>query len=1162
MNLKALDRLRVFVSSTIGECAAERSVAKKAIRSLNFEPILFEDVGARPYPPRDLYVSRLEASHVFVAIYRKSYGSVAPGMTISGIEDEFNIASRRGIDRLIYVYETDEEREPPLTDLVEHATITGVSYWKYSNPDELYERIRDDVTSVVSQRFLEQEPAVEQVPSGGDVLTSLLPNLEHRFLRAEVVNAILTTLEERRRVVVTGPLGVGKTVLLAQLSETEDWLHIDAQGISRLDLCTRIANAARQQLGQPRLTFWSEDSAREAAEEAIREGQWTLAVDSPVDFEFVWNLHLERSRLVVGCRSHTPVPQEYILEIPRLSREEIRHWVTTWRKRPPKQAELAQLDRASEGNPLYLRFYALGEPSEIDLSLRDLEVNAVRSLSARTREILSYLTLVGAPLSLADLHSLSGSDLDGPEAVASVLDEASGLIRQSSGRVGLIHEHLRMTLLQQLHRQRARLGFFASHLGKYFENSDRPLLAFSVYDEAGEVTSCEGVLDKAAHEAALRGGGAAAVRVFRRMVERARKRVGAAEEVYSLVNLSYALAQIGSRTDARNVLEAAESTAGDDEELLLRVQEGRTLLSRVPDERIAKFLALREAHALRDDPFSEVRICTQLTAEYITNDRFVEAEETARVALEYFSAAGDQYGVQLAKVNLAVALAEIDGRQREASILVRELHDAIDPGQYPRERAVLCNLLTRHYRKNRETGKAAQYAREAIGIGEELEDQHVMAINHINLGNVLRDEQMLDGALAEYELAERYASQAGFQRTEAAANRSMASILNDQEMYALAVHHAVYASALAVTVGDHKSASLAHAEHARSLVGQRDIDGATDAYITGARSAMAFQPHGPIFVSMVIGALRQCVISTRPDLTIKVLGRLFVPEYETMRQEPDGHPAAILYAALQPMATILRREKVLSLTALAMSELFRKIPHMLERRIILKAIQTIRRNPGDETAAIGVVGILLASSYSALKLDDIVTIGDGISEMIPGIHFKPYPDGASHWTVRLDVGKGVITTITQLDVSPRTATVAMMLALLLRSLSSLIATRLIEADSVSRSEVVINVVNKLELEDQVPKAGMVIGEMTGGFAVAESRSVNESEESLLIVVLDDEFPGSWNPTQTEISDVHMVFGQLLSRLAVQLFAREVEPEVLYPKVDQVIKQIAYHGRLA
>jgi hypothetical protein len=45
-------RLRVFVSSTLGELAAERRAVARAITALRLTPVLFE-AGARPHPPRE-----------------------------------------------------------------------------------------------------------------------------------------------------------------------------------------------------------------------------------------------------------------------------------------------------------------------------------------------------------------------------------------------------------------------------------------------------------------------------------------------------------------------------------------------------------------------------------------------------------------------------------------------------------------------------------------------------------------------------------------------------------------------------------------------------------------------------------------------------------------------------------------------------------------------------------------------------------------------------------------------------------------------------------------------------------------------------------------------------------------------------------------------------
>jgi hypothetical protein len=66
-------RVRVFVSSTMQELAAERNAAVEAIRSLKLTPVLFE-LGARPHPPRDLYRAYLQQSPVFVGVYGEQYG--------------------------------------------------------------------------------------------------------------------------------------------------------------------------------------------------------------------------------------------------------------------------------------------------------------------------------------------------------------------------------------------------------------------------------------------------------------------------------------------------------------------------------------------------------------------------------------------------------------------------------------------------------------------------------------------------------------------------------------------------------------------------------------------------------------------------------------------------------------------------------------------------------------------------------------------------------------------------------------------------------------------------------------------------------------------------------------------------------------------------------
>jgi hypothetical protein len=125
-------RVRVFVSSTLGELAAERQAVRDAVTSLRLVPVLFE-LGARPHPPRNVYRSYLAQSQVFVGIYWQSYGWVAPGEQVSGLEDEYQLAA--GLPRLIYVKGPAPDREPRLAALLDRIRDEdSVSYQHFSDP--------------------------------------------------------------------------------------------------------------------------------------------------------------------------------------------------------------------------------------------------------------------------------------------------------------------------------------------------------------------------------------------------------------------------------------------------------------------------------------------------------------------------------------------------------------------------------------------------------------------------------------------------------------------------------------------------------------------------------------------------------------------------------------------------------------------------------------------------------------------------------------------------------------------------------------------------------------------------------------------------------------------------------------------------------------------
>jgi hypothetical protein len=205
-------RLRVFVSSTLGELAAERRAVSRAVAALRLTPVLFE-LGARPHPPRELYRAYLEQSDVFIGLYWQRYGWIGPGMQVSGLEEEFDLALARGLPQLLYIKTPAPDREPLLTGLLDRIRAAGaVSYRAFGTAAELARLVRDDLAMLLSERFAghaQGPPASVREPRPLPASTTSLVGRERDI--DEVVS--LAERPEVRLVTLTGPGGIGKTRL-------------------------------------------------------------------------------------------------------------------------------------------------------------------------------------------------------------------------------------------------------------------------------------------------------------------------------------------------------------------------------------------------------------------------------------------------------------------------------------------------------------------------------------------------------------------------------------------------------------------------------------------------------------------------------------------------------------------------------------------------------------------------------------------------------------------------------------------------------------------------------------------------------------------------------------------------------------------------------------
>jgi predicted ATPase/class 3 adenylate cyclase len=246
-------RVRVFISSTLEELAAERAAARRAIRRLHLAPVWYES-GARPHPPRRMYRAYLEQSQVFVGIYWQRYGWVAPGMDISGLEDEYRLAA--GKPMLLYLKRPAPDREPRLTAMVDSIRAAGtVSYRAFATARELERLLAEDLAVLLSESFAgsaagtgvlarsSSGPGEAELPTG--TVTFLLTDIEGSTQLWETVPEAMEVALERHNSVLTGVIGGHGGVVVTSRGEGDSFFAVFASAVAAVE----AAGACQLRLG-------------------------------------------------------------------------------------------------------------------------------------------------------------------------------------------------------------------------------------------------------------------------------------------------------------------------------------------------------------------------------------------------------------------------------------------------------------------------------------------------------------------------------------------------------------------------------------------------------------------------------------------------------------------------------------------------------------------------------------------------------------------------------------------------------------------------------------------------------------------------------------------------------------------------------------------------
>ena len=757
------DRLRVFISSTIGECAAERQAARKAVVGLNFEPVLFEREGARAEAPRDFYLRKLHDSHVVVGIYRDSYGWIdeAKGMTVSGLEDEFREAQRLGKDLLAYVLRQDGARHERLRAMVEEMKAGLHVLYFFDDGEDLEERIRDDLTALVADRVSQAQSFVSTTRSASTVIRAIFHGSPLRVRRAALLNALTDAASHARITWVVGEAGAGKTALAAEWANERDAAYVPARGSDpRLLLL-----AAARELGVAdeveTATPLFED-ARALLTARWSEGRrWPLILDDPDDLDALWPVLSECLRnsgtgsVVVVTRERGARPGETLL-VPGFTGQELDLLRSI--------AGVGAVDAA---------------PGDLPLSLRRSSPDGGRTsfdaLAPMQREAVGYIALSPAVLTLDDVHALLGSSAGNTVELADALESVGGLISDTASGYEFVHETIRSGIVADV-EGRPQLGaLLKDRLSRRLARTGRAWAAFDL--RRGDPEVAERLANRSLREAVFTGSTRRLVDALEYLVDRYRASGERGALLSVLLGLADTRASQGRSPEIPALLAEAHAlavelddrTARLDVEMLQASLELRRSASQSALDRVRALGVAAHAEGRTRDA---ARMLLEEGIAFLGINEVTTAIPPFRRARELFEGLEDRHGVEIATRNLVVALATLPESLAESERLRATIRDGSIAGR--RDRAWLNNQLVPRLRKEGRFEEAEAMAREAVAIGEELGDSYLVALNLVVLGNVLREAGRPSDAIEAYSEGGRIAQAVGRVDIEGRSSRLLA----------------------------------------------------------------------------------------------------------------------------------------------------------------------------------------------------------------------------------------------------------------------------------------------------------------------------------------------------------------------------------------------------
>ena len=160
----------IFISSAQNEFENERKVIRDYLlnnRLFNkyFDVFLFEDLPSKDKSPDMLYLQKVEESSILLALYGRDYGSETSPDGVSPIEKEFDRATNKCIERLVFISTSySNKAHPKLIKLIEKVK-QQLKFCGFADIQDLITKIHDSLIDYLFENNKIQIKPFDSTPS-------------------------------------------------------------------------------------------------------------------------------------------------------------------------------------------------------------------------------------------------------------------------------------------------------------------------------------------------------------------------------------------------------------------------------------------------------------------------------------------------------------------------------------------------------------------------------------------------------------------------------------------------------------------------------------------------------------------------------------------------------------------------------------------------------------------------------------------------------------------------------------------------------------------------------------------------------------------------------------------------------------------------------------